>query len=137
MGLKWLWTWRSLLSPFSGPDAMLRLEPMDAGTADPFEDLAGSLGVGPVTKPAHPTQPQRMNANSFCIRNRVFAMRVGEQLVLKLPARRVADLIEAGTAKPHLSGVTPMKEWASLPPSMAEQWSALAEESLTYVRDKR
>jgi hypothetical protein len=47
---------------------------------DPFEQLARALDVGKVTKPAHPTQPQRMNANSFCVRNRVFAMRVGQDL---------------------------------------------------------
>jgi hypothetical protein len=31
-----------------------------------------------------------MNANAFCVRNRVFAMRVGTELVLKLPPQRVA-----------------------------------------------
>jgi hypothetical protein len=36
-----------------------------------------------------------MNANAFCIRNRVFAMRVGDDLVLKLPPNRVAELVQA------------------------------------------
>jgi hypothetical protein len=52
---------------------------------DRFEKLARSLDVGPVTKPAFQTRPERVNANSFCICNRVFAMRVGAELVLKLP----------------------------------------------------
>lgn len=56
--------------------------------AEVFEELATSLEVGEVTRPAHPTQPQRMNANAFCVRNRVFAMRVGDDLVLKLPPKR-------------------------------------------------
>jgi hypothetical protein len=34
---------------------------------DPFEKLARSLDVGPVTKPAFQTRPERVNANSFCI----------------------------------------------------------------------
>jgi len=51
--------------------------------ANLFEKLAKSLAVGPVTKPADATRPQRMNANAFCVRNKVFAMRVGGDLVIK------------------------------------------------------
>jgi len=104
---------------------------------DAFEKLAKSLDVGPVTKPASPTRPQRMNANSFCIRNKVFAMRVGDDLVLKLAPKRVAELIEGRIATPNLVGGRPMKEWASLPPKSQTKWLGLARESLEYVRDKR
>jgi hypothetical protein len=103
---------------------------------DLFEKLARSLDVGEVTKPAHPTQPQRMNENAFCIRNRVFAMRVGEDLVLKLPPKRVAELIEAGVAGPNVVDGRPMKEWANVRPEREEKWSDLARESLEYVREK-
>jgi|SRR5437588_1643389 len=106
-------------------------------SADIFEKLARHLDVGEVTKPAHPSRPQRMNANSFCVRNRVFAMRVGDDLVLKLPPARVAELIDAGIAKPNLVGGRAMKEWANLAVSTEKQWAGLAEESLAYVRDKR
>lgn len=106
--------------------------------ADRFEKLATSLDVGEVTKPAHPTRPQRMNANSFCVNNRVFAMRVvGDVLVLKLPPKRVADLIQAGVAGPYVVGGRPMKEWAIIEPARAKQWLTLAAESLEYVRSKR
>lgn len=104
---------------------------------DPFERLAEALDVGPVTKPAHPMQPQRMNANSFCIRNKVFAMRVGDDLVLKLAPKRVAELIEGRIAQPNLVGGRAMKEWASLPPKSQSKWLGLARESMEYVRDKR
>jgi hypothetical protein len=104
---------------------------------DPFEDLAAALHVGPVTKPAHPTQPQRMNANAFCIRNRVFAMRAGDDLVLKLAPTRVAELIEAGIAEPNLVGGRPMKEWANLPPKSQSRWMDLTRESMEYVGAKR
>ena len=104
---------------------------------DPFEQLARALDVGEVTKPAHPTQPQRMNANALCVRNRVFAMRVGQDLVLKLPAKRVVDLVEAGVALPNLVGGRPMKEWANFGPQTEKNWQTLARESLEYVRDKR
>lgn len=105
--------------------------------SDLFEKLAKSLDVGPVTKPSHPMRPQRMNANAFCIHNKVFAMRVGEDLVLKLTPKRVAELIEARAAVPHVVNGGPMKEWASFPPAMEKRWLALAKESLDYVRNKR
>ncbi len=104
---------------------------------DPFEKLAKSLDVGTVTKPASPTRPQRMNANSFCIRNKVFAMRVGDDLVLKLAPKRVAELIEGRVGEPNLVGGRPMKEWATFPPKSQSKWLGLARESLEYVRDKR
>jgi len=102
-----------------------------------FDELALALDVGEVTKPAHPTRPQRMNANSFCVRNRVFAMRVGDELVLKLPPRRVSELIGAGVARPNVVGGRQMKEWANLSLSSENQLENLARESLAYVRDKR
>jgi hypothetical protein len=104
---------------------------------DPFEKLAKALDIGSATKPAHPTQPQRMNANAFCVRNRVFAMRVGDDLVLKLAPKRVAELIEAREAVPHVVSGGPIKEWASLPPETEGRWLDLARESLDYVRGKR
>jgi hypothetical protein len=104
--------------------------------SDFFEVLARYLDVGEVTKPADPARPQRMNANAFCVRNRVFAMRVGDDLVLKLPPKRVAELVDSGAARPNVVGGRPMKEWANLAFSMENQLLGLARESLTYVRDK-
>jgi hypothetical protein len=103
---------------------------------DPFEKLARSLDVGPVTKPADPIRPQRMNANAFCIRNKVFAMRAGDDLVIKLPPKRVAELIAGGIAAPNVVGGRPMKEWANLRPATEKKWLALTKESLDYVRNK-
>jgi hypothetical protein len=105
--------------------------------ADPFEKLAKSLDVGPVTKPADPIRPERMNANAFCVLNRVFAMHVGDDLVVKLPPKRVAELIESGVAAPNVVGGRPMKEWANLRPETEKKWLELARESLDYVRSKR
>jgi hypothetical protein len=103
---------------------------------DPFEKLAKSLGVGPVTKPADHVRPERMNANAFCVRNKVFAMHVGEDLVIKLPPKRVAELIESGIAVPNVVGGRPMKEWANVRPENEKKWLGLTRESLGYVRNK-
>ena len=104
---------------------------------DPFEKLAKALDVGPVTKPADPTRPQRMNANSFCVRNKVFAMHVGDDLVLKLPPVRVAELIKTRVATSNVVGGHAMKEWANFRPETEKKWLTLAKESLDYVRNKR
>jgi hypothetical protein len=105
--------------------------------ADPFEKLAKALDVGPVTKPAHATRPQRMNANAFCVHNKVFAMHVGDDLVIKLAPNRVAELIEARVAVSHVVNGGPMKEWATLHLATEKKWLALTKESLEYVRHKR
>ena len=78
-----------------------------------------------------------MNSNAFCVRNKVFAMHVGEDLVVKLPPKRVAELIESGIAVPNVVGGRPMKEWANLPRASEKKWLALGKESLDYVRNKR
>src|SRR5258708_1198002 len=104
---------------------------------DAFEKLARSLDVGPVTKPADPVRPQPMNANAFCIRKKVFGMDVGDDLVIKLPPKRVAELIESGVAAHNVVGGRPMKEWATLHPEAEKKWLALTKESLDHVRTKR
>jgi hypothetical protein len=78
-----------------------------------------------------------MNANAFCVRNRVFAMRVGEELVLKLPPERVAELTKTRVATSNVVGGHSMKEWANFRSETEKKWLALAKESLDYVRNKR
>ena len=68
------------------------------------------------------------------VRGRIFAMLVRGELVLKLPSRRVAELVaehqgahfDAGKGKP-------MKEWFVLSPKSSKAWAPLAQEALTFV----
>ncbi len=64
-------------------------------------------------------------------------MHVGDDLVIKLDPKRVAELIEAGVAVPNVVGGRPMKEWAALRPVTEKKWLGLTKESLDYVRSKR
>jgi hypothetical protein len=57
------------------------------------------------------------------------------QLVLKLPAGRVAQLIASGAGGTYDAGKgRPMKEWVSLEPARQADWLDLAAEAMEFVR---
>jgi hypothetical protein len=67
----------------------------------------------------------------------IFAMISGDRLVVKLPARRVAELIEAGTGRPFDAGKgKPMKEWVGL---LGDETACrdLVAEALAFGRGRR
>ena len=64
---------------------------------------------------------------------RIFAMRKAGELVVKLPARRVAELLEADGVRSFVVGRRTMREWVCVRPG-AHDWEALAREALAYVR---
>jgi hypothetical protein len=57
--------------------------------------------------------------------------------VVKLPARRVDALVEAGDGI-HFDANkgTPMREWLSLDPGSGQDWLALAGEALDFARSR-
>ena len=61
-------------------------------------------------------------------------MLVRGELVLKLPRRRVDDLVEGGAAKRFDAGKgRPMREWASISTAQADTWPDLAAEAFEFV----
>jgi hypothetical protein len=67
------------------------------------------------------------------VNNRIFAMLVSGQLVVKLPRTRVTELIETGRGQPFDGGKgTPMKEWVALTGDEAE-CRALVVEAQAFV----
>jgi len=60
-----------------------------------------------------------------------------QRLVLKLPAKRVTELLAAGRGSPFDGGKgRPMKEWISLAPQHRDDWLELATEALSFVGSK-
>jgi len=66
---------------------------------------------------------------------KIFAMLAPGGLVVKLPARRCAELVAAQMGQPFDRGQgRPLKEWVVLNQAKEQDWPGLALEALTYVR---
>ena len=58
--------------------------------------------------------------------------RTGE-LIVKLPAERVAALVADGEGRPFGPGGRTFKEWVLVPEGSDEQWTSLVDEALAFV----
>lgn len=54
-------------------------------------------------------------------------------LVVKLPAARVDQLVAAGRAHPFAPAGKRFREWASVPPARSRTWKRLLDEALDFV----
>lgn len=103
-----------------------------------FADLVKVFGDQPdVTAPQPAGSGRRFGSSALRVNGRIFAMVSHGRLVLKLPSRRVAHLIDSGAGTAYDAGKgRPMKEWVSLDPSAAGRID-LAAEALEFVRSSR
>lgn len=68
------------------------------------------------------------------IRGKIFAMLVRDELVVKLPRERVAELTDAGVGRKFDAGKgRPMKEWLSVPARFGRRWEGLVDEARSFV----
>jgi hypothetical protein len=96
---------------------------------DLVDELAGVDGVTP------PTGGSGFGRGALRYRRKIFAMFVRGQLVVKLPAPRVDELVGGGHGdRFDANKGTPMREWFSLDPGSALAWPPLAREALDFVR---
>ncbi len=93
------------------------------------EELLGNPGVTP------PSEGKGFGSSGLKIHNKIFAMLVRGQLVVKLPRLRVDALIASGDGErfdPRHDGRL-MKEWLSVDPTSTEDWLPLAREAMEFV----
>ena len=103
---------------------------------DRYEDLVDELvGIAGVTPPRG---SGGFGRTGLRFQNKIFAMLVRGQLVLKLPAERVDALVAAGDGvRFDANKGTPMREWFSLDPESGQPWLPLAREALDFARSAR
>lgn len=105
---------------------------MDAAAR--FDELvgvfAGRPGVG------LPGKWRGFGSTALTVDDSIFAMLHWEQLVVKLPAERVRELIDGGQGQPFGAGKgRPMREWVAV--AATDAWPTLAEEALLFVSAAR
>jgi TfoX/Sxy family transcriptional regulator of competence genes len=98
--------------------------------ADLAEQFAGEEGV----ELPRDAAPRRFGSTALTVNGSIFAMLTRGELVVKLPARRVADLVSAGAGRPFESGRgRPMREWVVVVGDEPQEWNELAREALRFV----
>jgi hypothetical protein len=104
-----------------------------------FADIVKALGDKPgVAEPEPPGSARRFGSSALRVNGRIFAMVSHGRLVLKLPSRRVAEIVASGAGDSYDAGKRkPMKEWVSLEAAMQDGWLDLASEALEFVGSSR
>jgi hypothetical protein len=99
---------------------------------DRFDDLVtellGTAGVSP------PSPGGGFGSSALRVHNKIFAMLVRGELVVKLPRVRVDELVAAGEGvRFDANKGKPMREWLRLDPLSAMPWATVAGEALRFV----
>ena len=103
---------------------------MDA--ADRFAALVAALSDEPGVSPPGEQGHRGFGAEALKVNGSIFAMLGHGRLVVKLPAARVAELIDAGAGEPFDAGRgRPMRQWLTV--ADGADWRALAREALAHV----
>lgn len=101
------------------------------------DELVGGQGADGVEGVTPPSGGSGFGRGALRYQKKIFAMFVRGQLVLKLPRRRVDELVAGGHGvRFDANKGTPMKEWLSVDQQSCLDWSALAREALAFVRSK-
>jgi hypothetical protein len=67
-------------------------------------------------------------------KDKIFAMHVRGDLVVKLPPGRCEELNSDGRAAPFRIGARTMREWVAVGPEREFEWDALADEALAFAQ---
>jgi TfoX/Sxy family transcriptional regulator of competence genes len=102
--------------------------------ADLAETFAGEEGV----ELPHEGSPRRFGSDALTVDGSIFAMLTRGQLVVKLPAARVGELVTKGNGVPFTAGKgRAMREWVVVISDDSREWHELAREALAFVRRSR
>ncbi|WCB94309.1 hypothetical protein DSM104299_03041 [Baekduia alba] len=103
---------------------------MGAGDEDTFREISERLlAVDPDIALKH-----AFSSPGLRYKDRIFAMHVRGDLVVKLPPGRCEALDSDGAAKPFRIGQRIMREWVAVGPDREFEWDGLADEALAFAR---
>jgi TfoX/Sxy family transcriptional regulator of competence genes len=106
------------------------LGPVSAAPEDRFAALARQF-----KRRAGVTTGRMFGSEGLKVGDKTFAMLVKGQLVVKLPAASVEQLIADGAGEPFDPGHgRQMKEWLAVNADADVDWRLLADEALAFVR---
>jgi hypothetical protein len=101
-----------------------------------YEDLADEFNDVEGVEP--PRGGSGFGRGALRYRGKIFAMFGRDALVLKLPAPRVDELVQAGHGtRFDANKGTPMREWFTVGPDCPLPWLRLANEALAFARQAR
>jgi hypothetical protein len=104
-----------------------------------FDRLVGELLDRPGVSYGRdePGTANRFGSNALKVGDKIFAMLARGSLVVKLPRKRVDELVAAGDGiRFDPRGGRPMTEWLVLDPASRQGWLPLAAEAMQYVGSK-
>jgi hypothetical protein len=109
-------------------------------TEERYGELVASLASSQpdVTHPSAGAESTRgFGADALKVDGRIFAMLSRERLVVKLPRKRVDELVGDGVGVRFDPGHGRlMKEWLSVNPGHEASWRELAQEALAFGRSR-
>jgi TfoX/Sxy family transcriptional regulator of competence genes len=103
-----------------------------------FAAIVGELLYYPDVIPLSDDSRKSFGSSGLKVHNKIFAMLVRGNLVVKLPKQRVDALVTSGDGErfdPRHDGRL-MKEWLVLDPASTEDWLSLAKEAMEFVASK-
>ena len=104
------------------------------GAEERFADLVDRLAGEPGVQVPSEAGPRRFGSEALAVDGSIFAMLTRGELVVKLPAARVAALVDTGIGRPFTAGKgRPMREWVVVSGGGDETWDELAREALEFV----
>jgi TfoX N-terminal domain len=99
-----------------------------------FAALVDELADEPGVQPPQEDGKRLFGARTLRVHGSIFAMLSHGELIVKLPAGRVAELIAAGSGTPFDAGKgRPLRNWLTVADDA--DWTALAREALAFVGD--
>lgn len=103
-----------------------------------MEDRYRQLVKAFAGRPGVSVEGSGFGSDALKVSGRIFAMLDSKrQFVVKLPKKRVDELVQAGEGTNFDAGKgRPMKEWLALSEESTQDWADLAAEAMSFVATK-